>query len=99
MNKTIKLFSDSGHGWAEVSLSELKELNILDKITSYSYIFKNNAYLEEDCDLSTYIEALKENNIDFEFEDNYQGDNSPIRNYASYNSEIASILKGDKNGL
>ena len=89
MNKTIKLFSDSGHGWAEVSLSELKQLNILDKITSYSYIFENNAYLEEDCDLSTYIKALKENNISFEFEDNYQGNNSPIRNYGIYNSKIA----------
>jgi len=89
MNKTIKLFSDAGHGWAEVSLSELKQLNILDKITSYSYIFKNNAYLEEDCDLSTYIRALEENNINFEFEDNYQGNHSPIRNYGIYNSVIA----------
>jgi len=91
MNKTIKLFSDAGHGWAEVSLSELKQLNILDKITSYSYIFKNNAYLEEDCDLSTYIRALEENNVTFVFEDNYQGDNSPIRSYGRYNSEIASL--------
>jgi len=57
--------SDAGHGWLEVPKSELKSLGIKDKISRYSYIDGDNAYLEEDCDASVFIKAICEaNNMD-----------------------------------
>jgi len=53
-----EFFTDGSHGWLKVSRKRLEKLNILDKITSCSFYKGNNLYLEEDCDLSTYITAL-----------------------------------------
>ena len=50
-------FEDPGHGWLEVRKSELVELGIAAKISSYSYMKGKMAYLEEDCDMSLFIEA------------------------------------------
>ncbi|MDO8302089.1 MAG: toll/interleukin-1 receptor domain-containing protein [Sedimentisphaerales bacterium] len=47
----------SGHSWLRVPLSELATLRITDKITGYSYKDDLYAYLEEDCDLVTFIKA------------------------------------------
>ena len=55
--KTYKLHTDPGHGWLAVSLKELDELRIAEKITRYSYVKGRMAYLEEDCDLATFIKA------------------------------------------
>ena len=51
-------FTDGSHGWLKVSRNRLEKLNILDKITSCSFVKGKNVYLEEDCDLSTYVKAL-----------------------------------------
>jgi len=52
------LFIDTpAHGWLRVPLSELDALRIRDNITEYSYEDDLYAYLEEDCDLTTFIEA------------------------------------------
>jgi len=53
-----EFFTDGSHGWLKVSRKRLEKLNILDKITSCSFYKGNNLYLEEDCDLSTYVRAL-----------------------------------------
>ena len=55
-----RFFSDPAHGWLEVPLSEIEELEISDKISTYSYqsTLRGFAYLEEDCDLSVYLDAL-----------------------------------------
>lgn len=45
------------HSWLRVPLSELYALGIRDKITEYSYEDDLYAYLEEDCDLTTFIES------------------------------------------
>jgi len=49
--------SDPGHGWLRVPVKELVEMGIADKISNYSYKSHDNrfAYLEEDCDFSTFI--------------------------------------------
>lgn len=57
------------HGWFRVPLSELNELNISNKITAYSYMDNLYAYLEEDNDLSVFVEAKEKNNYpDYEIE-------------------------------
>jgi len=55
--KTYTFFQDGGHGWLKVKKSELEALGIADKITRYSYEYKEWVYLEEDCDLSTFFNA------------------------------------------
>lgn len=50
---------DPGHGWLGVSLHELSELGIINKISSYSYVSadRQTIYLEEDCDMGTFLFA------------------------------------------
>lgn len=57
--KTYNYFQDPGHGWVRVKMSELVELGIADKISSYSYVSASgkSVYLEEDMDLSTFLSA------------------------------------------
>ena len=54
-----RFIEDPGHGWIEVSMLELKNLGISDKISGYSYMSRDRfwAYLEEDCDLSLWATA------------------------------------------
>lgn len=86
--KSITLFTDPQHGWAKVSLYELESLNILDKISTYSYMRSNKgktyAYLEEDCDLSMYLNALDQKGIKFKFIEKHTNKSSKIRSYARY---------------
>jgi hypothetical protein len=99
--KSITIYTDPSHGWAKVSLSELSRLNILDKISSYSYIHKNglNAYLEEDCDLSTYLKALDDKGIKFRIIEKHTNKSSKIRSYSRYtlgHNYINPFYKSDK---
>jgi len=49
--------SDPGHGWLQVPLNELDALGITGQISMYSYVEGDTVWLEEDCDLSTYLHA------------------------------------------
>ena len=60
--KPYLFIETEGHGWLRVPLSELNELDISDKITRYSYMDNLYAYLEEDCDLVTFVEAKERRN-------------------------------------
>lgn len=84
--KSITIYTDPQHGWAKVTLKELLKLNILDKISTYSYIHKNglNAYLEEDCDLSLYLKALDDKGIKFRIIEKHTNKSSKIRSYKRY---------------
>lgn len=65
--KTITFYADPGHGWAKVKKSELAKLQIAELISPYSYERGEYAYLEEDCDLSIYLAALKANGQSYKF--------------------------------
>jgi hypothetical protein len=90
---TFTFFSDPGHGWLEVPISLLCKLGIADKITPYSYMRGDKAYLEEDCDFGAFLRAAKAAGWKVEIREQVQryGD-SPIRNYLSY-SIIGQIQK------
>lgn len=55
-----KFYFDSGHGWLEVTYEELIDLGITKRITNWSYRDGEKVYLEEDIDVGTYIDAVKE---------------------------------------
>ena len=52
-------YTDPGHGWLEVSIEELELLGILDQISCYSYSKAGKAYLEEDCDMALFMNAIE----------------------------------------
>ena len=81
------MHTDAGHGWLAVPKEHLAILGIWDKITAYSYMKNGTAYLEEDCDCSTFCDAWeKATGLKFDFGacNNSYHDNSPIRNYEGY---------------
>ena len=80
----IKFFADPAHGWGEVPISLIKELGIADKISQYSYMKGDNAYLEEDCDLSVLMNALEAQGITANFVEVWTNNDSPVRRYQSF---------------
>jgi hypothetical protein len=86
MKKVYKAFSDAGHGWIQVPITELIRLGIADQITSYSYMFGNNAYLEEDCDYSTWLAAKNQHGEKYSFKE-YNCGESRIRTYECFSFE------------
>jgi hypothetical protein len=80
----IKVFADPGHAWARFPKAKLVQLGIADKITPYSYQNGVNAFLEEDCDLSTLMTALKAKGYTVKFEESQTNKQSKIRGYCSY---------------
>ena len=79
--------SDSGHGWLEVTSTDLNKLGL--KESDFSpYSYKEPAwrpfdlaryYLEEDCDAGVFIEEFKKVNGEIHFTDSYVEGKSPIR--------------------
>jgi hypothetical protein len=65
MNATFIKHNDPGHGWLEVTPSDLKDVGLtVDDISGYSYKNKRGTrlFLEEDCDLSTFFRAYQKKN-------------------------------------
>ena len=89
-----KFHQDPGHGWLCVKIAELEALGIADKITSYSYMRKQSAYLEEDTDYTTYLNALKERGIELETVDGkiFNKDH-PIKRFQPYQYGSTAPLK------
>ena len=91
-----KHYEDGGHSWLEVAKAELKEMGILDKITAFSYEKGTYLYLEEDCDLGTFLQAKfnyteynpevapKIKNFFEQQTHRIYHDQSPVRNYKHY---------------
>lgn len=82
-NKVYRFYSDPGHGWLAVKVKELEKLQLLDKISSCSYINGKTVYLEEDCDASLFIEAKKAINEEIQYKTINQN-KTPIRTYDNY---------------
>jgi hypothetical protein len=81
---SIKIFADPGHAWARFPKARLTKLGIADKISTYSYQNGSNAFLEEDCDLSVLITALKEKGYEIKFNESHTNRQSKIRSYGHY---------------
>lgn len=92
MIKTIQVYSDSGHAWAKVERSELVSLLLLGKISTFSYQRGDYVYLEEDCDLTLYVNALKAMNIECKFKESHTNKRSRIRSYDRFYSPIKTFI-------
>jgi hypothetical protein len=79
----LRYISDPGHGWLEVPRAMLTALDIQDRITPYSYLRGALAYLEEDLDMSTFLQAARSVGLELEIVEVYQ-EHTHIRNYQHY---------------
>lgn len=86
VTKNRTMISDSGHGWLSVPIDDLVKLDIVDKITRYSYISPTRVYLEEDCDAGTYLRAAEEIGWKVNVKHSFTGDHWHGRNWPSYDS-------------
>jgi hypothetical protein len=96
---------DSGHGWLEVPLKELRDLGIAHEITLYSFNNKGMIYLEEDRDAGKFLEARKKHEKPYRLLNNYIDGLCYIREFPRFeskNEEIRGIINRDilkKQGL
>lgn len=82
--RQFNIYADPGHAWCRVPRGLLYKLDIADKISSYSYERNEHVYLEEDCDLSVLIKALKDRGIQPKFKEFHTNKQSKIRSYYHY---------------
>lgn len=86
MNQTLnlKFYSDPGHGWLAIKRSVLIAEGLLNHISSYSYQRGQTVYLEEDCDMSKVLAALRRRGYSINTVDKHTDRASPSRSYESY---------------
>jgi hypothetical protein len=90
MNKlSLNFYCDPGHGWVKISIDKLKQLGIADQISSYSYMRKNYAYLEEDCDLGRLYAAADKAGIEIKLKEYHTNKTSKIRSYDRYKFNLS----------
>lgn len=56
---TFNAHFDAQHGWVAVKKGIIYQLGLTDRITSFSYEQGRTVYLEEDHDLTQFVEAFK----------------------------------------
>lgn len=82
--KKYNVYADPGHAWAKVKFSEIVKLGIHDKISQYSYVRGDSVYLEEDSDLSVFVDALLKIGIKPYWVQHHTDKSSKIRSYMHY---------------
>ena len=91
MSKTIEVtyYTTPRHGYFEVKGEDLRDLKISQSFSEYSYYDEDNDifYLEEDCDLMTFVEAYRSTyENEPEWEVHHSNRDSRIRSYERYDS-------------
>lgn len=81
--RTYIAHNDPGHGWLGVPMKDLFTLGIADAITPYSYLNDGIAYLEEDCDYTTFIVSAEAAGWKVKVTHVHE-DPTPIRSYRPY---------------
>ncbi len=85
---TYVFHTDPGHAWLEVSRNELNASGVASKISRYSYERGDFVYLEEDCDMSLFLNTL---NRHFAFDERHIDDTHPIRNYNTFTQRAGEV--------
>jgi len=75
------VWTDAHHAWIEVPKREVKQLGLLDKISTYSFEKGDNLYLEEDIDGKMFLDRINEDI--FELDERYE-EESRVRKYKPY---------------
>ena len=82
---TIIVYNDPSHAWGKVKRKVLDNLGLSQQVSSYSYQYKDNVYLEEDADLALVCRNLLFNSdVQIKFVEKHTNRDSRIRSYERY---------------
>jgi hypothetical protein len=82
---TIIVYNDPSHAWGKVKRKVLDNLGIAQQVSSHSYQYKDNVYLEEDADLALVCRNLLFNSdVQIKFVEKHTNRDSRIRSYERY---------------
>ena len=81
---TVPLFSSPSHAWAKVSCAQLINLGVSSKISAFSYRSGTDIYLEEDDDLTIFVEAAKKAGLEIDLVDRPIAQDQTIRQMDPY---------------
>jgi hypothetical protein len=81
---TYNYLQDPGRGWLQVPMTEIRKLGLAQKISDCSFRKGGDAFLEEDCDMSLFIKALRTTGQEFKLNEVHTDDDSPVRSYSSF---------------
>jgi hypothetical protein len=84
MKLNLNFYCDPSHGWLGVPHNLVQDLGISQDISPYSYKDEHFAYLEEDCDLSLFMEKAEAKGWNIAFTEKHTNHDSPIRNKPRY---------------
>ena len=87
---TIIVYSDPHHAFGKVKRQVLINLGIAELISPYSYQYKDNVYLEEDCDLALLFKTLTALDTTIKFVEKHTDRDSRIRSYSRYSNAISA---------
>lgn len=79
----IDLIADSGHAWLKIPKSLSFDLDY----SMFSYQDAKFLYLEEDCDLSLFIEELEKHDIKYSYNEIIYNDECFIRDLMRYEKQ------------
>jgi hypothetical protein len=85
----LNFYEDPGHGWLAVPIALLARLDLLDKVSSYSYMRGRLAHLEEDCDYSLFAAAMRDAGLSFSLRERHTDNQSRIRSYEPFSAARA----------
>jgi len=88
--RDLNFYTDPAHGWLEVKRSDLVTLGIEDQISRFSYEQGARVYLEEDNDMSRYMEAAAAAGWTIKTADFHNDAESFIRLLKGYQSTAAA---------
>ena len=86
MSKHLSLifYSDPAHGWLEVDRDHIKDLGLCYRVSSASYVSDYKIYLEEDCDMTLFLDAAEQFEWIVIFHESHSNTLSTIRNLPRY---------------
>jgi hypothetical protein len=87
----LTFHADPSHGWLEVALADIHELEIGHLISRYSYLKGERAFLEEDCDASIYLEKAKSQGWTINIQEKHSNHDSFIRGLNSYPRIVSNL--------
>jgi hypothetical protein len=92
----ITYIDNCSHGYLSVSKKDIEKFGLVNHISKFSGMTFTRVYLEEDSDASKFIQALKDNNVPYEFKESYQPSFSISHNYKpelfNYEPEIGDLI-------
>lgn len=89
--REYEFIEDSGHGWLKVPTPLLKDLEIYDDISAYSYESDSYVYLEQDLDYGLFYRTMKRAERPFTtYDKRYEG--------YCYVRQLMRVQNGSKRG-